>query len=251
MSKHARFTYWTVSFGMIWLAFMLHAANAGPPFRTDDPGAGRLPALGILHLHERNACRRRHLRRRARRRIQLRPDPNGMVHIVVPTAFDSPVWRAHAIRVLATPSWVSSTDSSKRTRTAHAPIGIFPLVELPTGNQSHGLGAGHIRVFLPVWVQKNFGEWTTYGGGGYWINQDENLATRITGFPAGFSSGKITEKLTLGGEIFHQTADTIDGVDSTGFNLGGSYDFDEHNHLLFSAAGGFRTPLQPTYTPGI
>ena len=33
---------------------------------------------------------------------------------------------------------------------------------------------------------------------------------------------KVTEKLTLGGEIFHQTAATVDGVDSTGFNFGGS-----------------------------
>jgi hypothetical protein len=32
---------------------------------------------------------------------------------------------------------------------------------------------------------------------------------------------KVTEKLTLGGEIFHQTAATVDGVDSTGFNFGG------------------------------
>jgi hypothetical protein len=51
---------------------------------------------------------------------------------------------------------------------------------------------------------------------------------------------KITEKLTLGGEIFHQTADKVDGVDSTGFNLGGQYDLDEHNHLLFSAGRGFQ-----------
>jgi hypothetical protein len=26
------------------------------------------------------------------------------------------------------------------------------------------------QYFLPVWLQKDFGKWTTYGGGGYWIN---------------------------------------------------------------------------------
>ena len=51
---------------------------------------------------------------------------------------------------------------------------------------------------------------------------------------------KITDKLTLGGEIFHQTADTVDGKDSAGFDLGGTYDFDEHNHLLFTAGRGFQ-----------
>ena len=58
----------------------------------------------------------------------------------------------------------------------------------------------------------------------------------------------------MGAEIFHQTADTsastdnadvdlngaetIGGKASTGFSLGGSYDFDEHNHLLFSGRHG-------------
>jgi threonyl-tRNA synthetase len=49
---------------------------------------------------------------------------------------------------------------------------------------------------------------------------------------------QVTEQLTLGGEIFHQTADTVGGRDSTGFNLGGIYDFTEHHHLLFSAGRG-------------
>jgi hypothetical protein len=46
--------------------------------------------------------------------------------------------------------------------------------------------------------------------------------------------------LTLGGEIFHQTADNVAKADQTGFTLGGYYDFDEHNHLLFSAGTGFQ-----------
>jgi hypothetical protein len=68
-------------------------------------------------------------------------------------------------------------------------------------------------------------------------------------------------KLTLGAEIFHQTADTSGGSDSadfdlvgfadilggktsTGFSLGGFYDFDEHNHLLFSAGAGLQNAAQ-------
>ena len=42
------------------------------------------------------------------------------------------------------------------------------------------------------------------------------------------------------GELFHQTADTVGGKDSTGFNLGAIYDFDEHNHLLVSAGAGIQ-----------
>jgi hypothetical protein len=42
----------------------------------------------------------------------------------------------------------------------------------------------------------------------------------------------------LGGEIFHSTEQAPGEGSSTGFNLGGTYNFDEHDHLLFSAGKG-------------
>lgn len=117
-------------------------------------------------------------------------------------------------------------------------VAVFPAVFFPTGDRSRGLGAGHVTGFLPVWAQKSFGDWTTYGGGGYWINEDEKTGDRNFWFFGWLIERKITQQLTLGAELFHQTADTIDDKDSTGFDLGGSYDFDEHNHLLFSAGTG-------------
>ncbi len=43
------------------------------------------------------------------------------------------------------------------------------MVELPTGSASRGLGVGKTWYKLPLWIQKDFGPWTTYGGGGYEI----------------------------------------------------------------------------------
>jgi hypothetical protein len=60
---------------------------------------------------------------------------------------------------------------------------------------------------------------------------------------------KITEQLTLGGEIFHQTADLIGGSDSAGFNVGGFYDITEHHHLLFSWVGAWRMSRARTRFP--
>jgi hypothetical protein len=48
----------------------------------------------------------------------------------------------------------------------------------------------------------------------------------------------------LGAEVFHETADAVDGVDSTGFNVGGVYDFAESSHLLFSAGTGIQNAEQ-------
>ena len=49
---------------------------------------------------------------------------------------------------------------------------------------------------------------------------------------------QVTDKLALGGEVFHQTSSMVGRGGSYGFNLGGQYDFNEHNHLLFSAGKG-------------
>ena len=177
--------------------------------------------------------------------------PNGRLPIVAVTAFDRPAGNPTHFGYGDTEVGFKYRFIEEDKDGARPQIGIFPLVELPTGNQDRGLGAGHVRVFLPLWVQKSFGEWTTYGGGGYWINQDEHLGDKNYWFFGWLLQRKITEHLTLGGEIFHQTADTIDGVDSTGFIFGGIYDFDEHNHLLFSAGRGFRHAPEPTCFPGI
>jgi hypothetical protein len=93
-------------------------------------------------------------------------------------------------------------------------------------------------VFLPMWFQKSFGDWTIDGGGGYWINQGG--ADKNFWFSGVLLQRKVTDKLTVGGEIFHQTADSIDSHDSTGFNVGAVYDINEHNHFLFSAGRGLQ-----------
>ena len=38
------------------------------------------------------------------------------------------------------------------------------------GDQDRGLGSGHVQGFIPLWLLKSFGPWTTSGGGGYWFN---------------------------------------------------------------------------------
>jgi hypothetical protein len=43
-------------------------------------------------------------------------------------------------------------------------------------------------------------------------------------------------------ELFHQTANKVGGDDSTGFNFGAIYDFNEHDHFVFSASRGLQHP---------
>ena len=211
-------------------------ANAGPPFQTDDPvpvdfghyefytfssgthdkdgTSGELPGFeltyGVL--------------------------PNVQLQVGAVAAFDSPAGGNTVVGYGDTEFSLKYRFIQEEKDGLRPQVSFFPSVQLPTGSRNRGLGAGHIRVFLPLWAQKSFGDWTTYGGGGYWINQDDSVGDTNYWFVGWL----LQRKVTLAGEIFHQTEDTLDGKDSTGFNFGGTFDFDEHNHLLFSAGRDFQ-----------
>ncbi|MEO6971298.1 MAG: hypothetical protein ABI217_10430 [Chthoniobacterales bacterium] len=111
-------------------------------------------------------------------------------------------------------------------------IGIFPMVELPTGDAARGLGNGRTWYRLPLWVQKSWGPWTTYGGGGAVINP----ASGQRDYPFGgwLLQRNLGKHLILGGEVFAQGAETSTDKGFAVLNFGGVYNFNEHFSLLFS-----------------
>ncbi len=97
--------------------------------------------------------------------------------------------------------------------------GVFPLIEIPTGNSSKQLGNGKAQVYLPLWLQQSWGKFTTYGGAGYWFNPGTgNKNWTFLGWEGQYDFSSV---LTLGGEVFYHTADTQDGLSVSGFHLGG------------------------------
>jgi hypothetical protein len=115
-------------------------------------------------------------------------------------------------------------------------IGTFPLVEVPSGDSGRGLGNGQTQIFAPLWFQKTFGQkkdWTTFGGGGFWYNPGEDHRNF---YRFGWElQHDLNQTLTLGAEIYHETPFYGGGHGHTAFNVGGYLNFDEHNHVLFSA----------------
>jgi hypothetical protein len=119
-------------------------------------------------------------------------------------------------------------------------VAIYPKLEAPTGDAARGLGTGRTHAFFPLWLQKDIGDWTTFGGGGFWINPGPgNKDFRFAGWVL---ERKITGNLTLGVEVFYQTPDKVGGSQWTGFNIGGIYDFTDHYHFLFSFGKGLQHP---------
>ncbi len=119
-------------------------------------------------------------------------------------------------------------------------VGTAPLLELLSGGSRSGLVSGHVQAFLPLWLQKSFGPWTTYGGGGYWINP--GTGNKDYWFVGWQVQRRILEWATMGVEVFHTTAARQDGEAQTRFNVGLVIDFTQNHHLLLSAGRGIQGP---------
>ena len=188
------------------------SAYAGPPFQTDDPepvdfrhyefyvfgnadGTGvemdtSVPAVefnwGIL--------------------------PNTQFHIIIPAGSVMPsnnvsyfpsgtgpsAFGMEDIEIGVKYRWISETKYRPM-------IGTFTMIEAPTGNYNLGLGVGKVWWKLPLWMQKSFGPWTTYGGAGEEIVPQ----TGFKNFPYGgwLVQRDIGKKWTLGTEIYSHGAE--------------------------------------------
>ena len=211
---------------------------AGPPYVTDDPEPVEYKHwevyLASIYNHQKDGDEAM----LPMLEVNYGALPDVHLHLIAPAAY------AHASGDGSHYGY-GDTELGIKFRMVHETdtfpqVGTFPLVELPTGNDKLGLGNGKAQVFLPLWLQKSFGPWTTYGGGGWWYNPgpDHQNFWR-TGW---LLQRKVTDKLTLGGEVYYETPMRRDEGSHTAFNLGGTYDFTEHQHLLFSAGRDFYGP---------
>jgi hypothetical protein len=217
-------------------AFSGSAATAGPPFITDDPepvdqGHWEVYAFSAGAFDGKGATGQG-----PALEVNYGAGPNLQLHLIATIAYDDAPGGSHTMGLGDTELGVKYRFIDPGKDDWFPQVGIFPLVELPTGDAKRELGAEYTQAFFPLWVQKDFGKWTTYGGGGYWINP--GTGNRDYWFTGWLLQRQITEKLMLGGEVFHTTSNAVGRPDATGFNLGGQYDFDEHHHLLFSAGQG-------------
>ena len=109
--------------------------------------------------------------------------------------------------------------------TKHRPmIGTFTMIEVPTGNSNQGLGVGKVWAKLPVWLQKSFGPWTTYGGVGEQIVPQTGYKNFTYG--GWLLQRDIGKKWTLGTEVFSHGAEGFGTPQiraSTHVDFGGYY----------------------------
>lgn len=116
-------------------------------------------------------------------------------------------------------------------------VAIFPRVFLPT-NSDPALGSKHAALFVPLFVQKDWGNWSVFGGGGCTINRGGNSQDFCQmGIVV---ARQILPQLQLGLELYHQTPDQRGGLQSSGVGFGAIYDLNQHYHLMASAGPGIQ-----------
>jgi hypothetical protein len=211
---------------------------AGPPFLTDDPEPVDYQhwefyiALQHTEIADGWSGTAPHVE------LNYGVVPNVQLHLIAPLAYDAPNGGN-------THYGYGDTELGVKFRfiqeTEHLPqVGIFPLLEVPTGSESDRLGSGHVQAFLPLWLQKSFGDWTVYGGGGYGINP--GAGNENWGFGGLVVQRHLAKNVLLGAEVYRRTTMETGRRSDTAFNLGTVIDFTEHQHLLFSAGRSIDGP---------
>ena len=223
---------------LLWLCVGI--ANAGPPYQTDDPDPVPYHHWELYAFMMRDQTDGVTTAMEPALELNNGVAPNTQLHLVVPEAYTSQsgVSASGLGDIEAGVKYRFVTETKSRPE-----VGIFPLAELPTGEQSKGLGNGRAWYKIPVWLQKSWGAWTSYGGGGVALNSEPGQRTYA--FGGVLVQRTLSPHITLGGEAFFTGAQVQGGRagmpqepgtrESSLWNIGGSYNFTPDFSLLFSA----------------
>jgi hypothetical protein len=211
--------------------FLPLSTMAGPPFRTDDPEPVEYHhwefycASQITSVHESVSGTAPLFE------INYGIFPETQMHVIVPFSFNHPQtgnssYGPGDIEIGLKYRFINET--------LHLPqMGVFPLIEIPSGNAEKGLGAGTMQFFFPVWLQKSWGPWTSYGGGGCLFPFKSN---RINSWFVGWEGQRDFLKIiTIGAEVFGTIVPSESPENEAAFTIGALVNFSDYHHFLFSA----------------
>jgi hypothetical protein len=209
-------------------------ALAGPPFQTDDPEPVDYQHYEAYFFALADSTKLGTGTQGPAVEVNWGAAPNLQLHLVVPWAGNLPpggpdTFGLGDIEIGAKYRFVQEKG-------ARPQVGVFPFLEIPSGDASRGLGNGQVWARLPVWVQKSWGPWTSYGGGGAVVNGAPGL--RNYPFAGWLVQRDLSKKLTLGAEVFAhggQGPASPSPRSSTLVDAGGYYNFNPGFSLLFAA----------------
>jgi hypothetical protein len=158
--------FWTV-ISICGLRILSLPTWAGPPYLTDDPEPVPLHHWEAYTFYTRDRTRSTDAVNGPAVEVNNGIAPNTQIHLIIPeTYFSQSGVSARGLGDIEAGVKYRFLQETK----SRPEIGMFPQLELPTGDQSKGLGNGRTWVKVPLWLQKSYRAWATYGGGGYAYN---------------------------------------------------------------------------------
>lgn len=227
------------------LIFHPVAAWAGPPFQTDDPEPIDFRHYEFYTFATSDGTPIETDTAAPAVEFNWGALPNVHLHIIISAAAILPSNNAQFAPAGIGPNEYGLGDIETGIKyrfvqeTKHRPmIGTFTMFELPSGSARRGLGVGKTWYKVPIWAQKSFGPWTTYGGVG-------ETVINVPGY-RNFTYGgwliqrDIGKKMTLGTEVFSHGAEgqaTPQTKSATLVDVGGYYKFRDPGFQLLFAYG--------------
>ena len=212
--------------------FLPAVAWAGPPFLTDDPEpteTGHWEIYGPLIEGEGSGV---DYEGSAGVEFNYGAAPDVQITVGIPGAYSHDAtgmkWGAGDVAV-------SVKYRFYHDEAAGVSIAAFPGLTVPTA--SNGMSNAKVTAFLPVWVQKDWGGWSVFGGGGYAVNPGAGNRNYWTGGIA--LSRQLTSKILIGIEANRQGTDMVGGKGSTSLGLGAIYQLKTPFRLLVSGGPTF------------
>jgi hypothetical protein len=218
--------------GFAFLMASLGTVHAGPPFVTDDPEPTETHQFeNYLYVQGAHA-------------VGSFADPGAGIEINYGAFANTQLSWALPLNANPTPGgmgnvWAPFGGGIKyrfiqEDTTGWRPqVAIFPQIFIPIGSASRSSSTTEL---LPIWMQKSYGPWTTFGGGGYTRNPGTNNSNfAVYGWAV---QRQINPRLALGVELFGQTHDTVEDRGSTAAGFAALYDWDDTWHLIGSINTG-------------
>ena len=215
-------------------------AIAGPPYETDDPeptelGKWEIYAFSAIDAH------RGDIDGAAGFDLNYGPVANVQLTASLPVGF------AHVAGQAGWQRGVGDVELGVKYRffertDAGLSVAIFPRVFLPTASKR--FGTGRTRLLLPLWVQKDSGAWSLFGGGGYEINPGRG--NRDFWQAGAAITRQVAPNWSVGGEITRAGRDRDDAAATTSLGLGSIIGLGGPWSLLLSGGPRF-APDQTSY----
>jgi hypothetical protein len=207
------------------------SAHAGPPYMSDDPEPTDLGHFEI-YAFSNGTSRRSGTSGESGVDINYGGAPDLQLTASLPIAYEVPAGGDGA-------AGFGNAELAAKYRFLHQAnvgwdVAVFPRVFLPSASAQ--VGTQHAAFLLPLWFEKDWSQWSTFGGGGCTLNRGDGAQDFCTASWA--LVRQVLPNLQLGAEVVYQTADTRGGHASTSIGAGARYDFNETYHLLAYAGPG-------------